>query len=185
MMDDFKSEKWTLEDGRRAERRVVENKLENGQSERVIELHVEDERPLRLQQRVIEKTKPIVFERRTEIVDPQNGSVLEQKVESIEPKVKMQLVDHIVKNNQVDAQSVPSESNVLKEEMVDTLVAAIKAKLDSQSVQNPNFSGKLKTFGLADEVAERVQNKFSTKDMLLMGVVAAQIIGLIYILFFM
>ena len=47
MDDNLKVEKWTLEDGRRAERRVSETKNASGQSERVIELHVEDVRPLR------------------------------------------------------------------------------------------------------------------------------------------
>jgi hypothetical protein len=94
MDDNMQKEKWTLEDGRRAERRVVENAL-NGETERVIELHVEDERPLRLQQRVVEKSKPIVYERKVETVDPATGNVIESKVESIEPKVQMQLVEHV------------------------------------------------------------------------------------------
>ena len=55
MDENIKIEKWTLEDGRRAERRVVETTDSNGQSEKVIELHVEDVRPLRLQQRIVEK----------------------------------------------------------------------------------------------------------------------------------
>jgi hypothetical protein len=189
-MDDFKSEKWTLDDGRRAERRVMENKMENGQCEKVIELHIEDERPLRLQQRVVEKSKPIVFERRIETVDPQNGSVVEQKVESIEPKVQMQLVEHISTSSSVSAQAVP-DRHVTREEMIDSIVAAIKATRESQSVQSQSvpsgsdFAGKLNSLGLADEIAGRVQSGMSTKDMLLMGIIAAQVLGLVYILFFM
>ena len=60
-MDDSKIEKWTLEDGRRAEKRITEL-----DGERVIELHVESERPLKLTQRVVEKSKPIVYERKIE-----------------------------------------------------------------------------------------------------------------------
>jgi hypothetical protein len=67
-MEDVKIEKWTLEDGRRAERRVVEHKNADGVAEKIIELHIEDERPLRLQQRVVEKVKPVLYERKFEIV---------------------------------------------------------------------------------------------------------------------
>ena len=196
-MDEFKTEKWTLDDGRRAERRVTENKSENGQSERVVELHVEDERPLRLQQRVVEQSKPIVYERKVETVDPKTGNVVEQKVESIEPKVQMQLVEHISANNTVVAQSIEDECDchVTKEEMIDTIVAAIKATRDVTPVQVPvqasfagesNLVGRLNSLGLADEIGNRVDNSsMSSMDKVLLGVIAAQIVGLGYIIFFM
>ena len=95
MDENIKIEKWTLEDGRRAERRVVETTDSNGQSEKVIELHVEDLRPIRLQQRVIETTKPMLVERKLETIDPMTGNVIEQKIESLEPKSPMQVVQHI------------------------------------------------------------------------------------------
>src|SRR5437868_3696539 len=130
-MDDFKTEKWTLEDGRRAERRVTENVNPSGEAERVVELHVEDERPLRLQQRVVEKRKPFVYEREIHTID-KSGVVVEKKVESIEPKVQMQLVEHLVAQNGVSALATeqPVEDNpchVTKEEMIETIVTAIKA----------------------------------------------------------
>jgi len=206
-MDDFKTEKWTLDDGRRAERRVTENTSENGQSERVVELHVEDERPLKLQQRVVEKSKPIVYERKVETLDPKTGSVVEQRVESIEPRVQMQLVEHIASASTVAAQSIQDDCDchVTKDEMIETIVAAIKATRDTapalqlgreatpfqsvraQSVPNSgNFSSGLNSLGLADEIAGRVDsNGMSMMDKVLLGVIAAQIVGLGYIIFFM
>lgn len=202
-MDDFKTEKWTLDDGRRAERRVTENKSDNGQSERVVELHVEDERPLRLQQRVVEKSKPIVYERKVETLDPKTGSVVEQRVESIEPKVQMQLVEHIASASTVAAQSVEDDCDchVTKDEMIDTIVAAIKATRENAPVREVpaapqvraqampsagSLAGRLNSLGLADEIAGRVDPQgMSTMDKVLLGVIAAQIIGLGYIIFFM
>lgn len=206
-MDDFKTEKWTLDDGRRAERRVTENTSDNGQSERVVELHVEDERPLRLQQRVVEKSKPIVYERKVETLDPKTGSVVEQRVESIEPKVQMQLVEHIASASTVAAQSVEDDCDchVTKDEMIDTIVAAIKATRETapvrevvreapaapavrmQAMPSPGgLAGRLNSLGLADEIAGRVDLAgMSTMDKVLLGVIAAQIVGLGYIIFFM
>lgn len=193
-MDDIRSEKWTLDDGRRAERRVIENKLENGQSERVIELHVEDERPLRLQQRVVEKSKPVIFERKIETVDPMSGSVVEQKTESIEPKVQMQLVEHI-STSTLASQSVDvnHDCHVTREEMIDTIVAAIKASRESNAVHaqtvvpsNPELVGKLKTLGLADEIANRSHtSKMDWKDAVMLGIIGLLVVGLVYIMFFM
>ena len=202
-MDDFKTEKWTLDDGRRAERRVTENTSDNGQSERVVELHVEDERPLRLQQRVVEKSKPIVYERKVETLDPKTGSVVEQRVESIEPKVQMQLVEHIASASTVAAQSVEDDCDchVTKDEMIDTIVAAIKATRETAPVREVpaapavrmqsmpstgGLAGRLNSLGLADEIAGRVDPAgMSTMDKVLLGVIAAQIVGLGYIIFFM
>lgn len=205
-MDEFKTEKWTLDDGRRAERRVTENASDNGQSERVVELHVEDERPLRLQQRVIEKSKPIVYERKVETLDPMTGNVVEQRVESIEPKVQMQLVDHIATTSTVTAQSIQDDCDchVTKEEMIDTIVAAIKATRETVPVREvvreapaqtihaqsapstSGFAGRLNSLGLADEIAGRVNSgEMTMMDKVLLGVIAAQIVGLGYIIFFM
>jgi hypothetical protein len=202
-MDDFKNvEKWVLDDGRRAEKRVTESKGEDGQSERVIELHVEDERPLRLQQRVKERAKPFVFERMVETVDPKTGEVVEQKLESCEPKVQMQLVEHIStgsKDEVVSAQSVDDcDCHVTKEEMIETVIAAIKAVKDEVVVQSvpeksmkvrrqvSDFSDGLKSLGVVDEIEKRVDvSGYSTSDKFLIGVIAAMSAGLVYIVFFM
>ena len=181
-MDDSKVEKWTLEDGRRAERRITEL-----DGERVIELHVETERPLQLTQRVVEKSKPIIYERKIETLDA-SGNVVEQKVESIEPKVAMQVVEHIVAEQaQVVAQSVPSEDcTVTRQEMIDTIVAAIKAaQLNSQAVAAPkvNFSNEIHSLGLADEIGTRINSQgMPFQQKIYMGVSAVLVAVLLYLL---
>lgn len=169
-MDDIKVEKWTLEDGRRAERRVMENKNADGQAEKIIELHVEDERPLRLQQRIIERTKPIVYERKLETVDPVSGSVVEEKVESLFGNAKT------------------GDGNfVTKQELID-IIAGLKSK-DEVKVQAVAETPKkaLKTSSLMEELQKMNTQKdgMSMMDKILLVVIAAQMIGLGYILFFM
>ncbi len=193
-MDDMKTEKWTLEDGRRAERRVTEQNTEDGQVERVVELHVEAERPMMLQKRVIEKSKPIVYERMVETVDPKTGLVVDQKVESIEPQIKMQLVEHIAVADNAEVQSMSSDCHVTKEEMIETIIAAIKANrdlanrdlvttVDAQSVPSTDLSNRLKSLGLADEIATRVES-FSTREKIIYGVIAFQFAYIAYSIFF-
>lgn len=194
MDDNQRIEKWTLDDGRRAERRVMEQKNDGGQSERVIELHVEDERPLRLQQRVIEKTKPFTYERRIETLDPKTGDVVDQKVESIEPRTQMQLVEHIATSNSVNvaSQSVEEEydCHVTKEEMIETVIAAIKATREvapEPQVKQQPLQNKLNSLGLAEEISTRANatEGLSTKNIVIMAVIAAQVIFLGYVIFWM
>jgi predicted transcriptional regulator len=183
-MDDFEDvERWVLDDGRRVEKRITEVKDEDGQGERTIELHIEDERPLRLQKRVKEKTKPFVFERTIETLDVKTGQVVEQKVESIDPKVQMQLVEHISTNAPaVSVLNVENDCHVTKEEMIEAIVAAVKAVKDQPS----DFSNKLNSLGIADEIQSRAEvSGYSASDKILLGIIAAQIIGLCYIVFFM
>lgn len=195
MDDQLKVEKWTLDDGRRAERRVTETKDTNGQGERVIELHVEDARPLRLQQRIIEKVKPYIFERKLEIIDPNTGNVVEQKVESLEPRVPMQLVEHIavVKNNDYGYDDLPFTKKELVEMLADFKTnnkpkekQESKAKDANPKVESPKKV--VKSLGLAEEFEKMSvpQNDGSSMtDKILICVIAAQVVGLAYIIFFM
>ena len=192
MDDQLKVEKWTLEDGRRAERRVTEVKDGNGQGERVIELHVEDARPLRLQQRIVEKTKPFIFERKLEVIDPATGNVIEQKVESLEPRVPMQVVEHIAVVNNGDYDNIP----FTKRELVEMLAEFKtnnkpkekqegKAKDANPKVEAPK---KVRSLGLAEEFEKMSvpQNDGSSiMDKFLICVIGAQVVGLAYIIFFM
>jgi hypothetical protein len=183
-MDDIKVEKWTLEDGRRAEKRVSEHKDANGECEKIIELHVEDERPLRLQQRVVEKCKPMLYERKLETIDPKTGSVIEQKVECLEPKMPMQVVEHIgVASSSMDDANKP----VTKQEMIDAIVAAIKANRELSLAAHADKKC-VKAQGLADEIQKlHIPQKdgMSLMDKALIVIIGAQVIGLGYILFFM
>ncbi len=193
-MDDFKTEKWTLEDGRRAERRVTDNVNPSGEAERVVELHVEDERPLRLQQRVVEKRKPFVYEREIHTID-KTGNVVEKKVESIEPKVQMQLVEHLVAENNVSALSTETDNpcHVTREEMIETIVTAFKALKDDMgqkpAPQQPVPVQPMPAPGsLADEIGRRVGGSTQpnpTLNLLLWGAIAALVVGLGYVVFVM
>lgn len=174
-------EKWTLEDGRRAERRVVETALADGQQEKTIELHVEDERPLRLQQRVVERSRPIIYERAIETVDPMTGKVIEKKVEALEPKVQMHLVEHIAceKENCCKEKAAVSVNDIV-EEVMSRLVPVPNA------VSNEQFQQKLNSLGLMEEIGSRVKSQeLSWIDKVLLGVIFLQVVGLVYILFFM
>ena len=87
-----------------------------------------------------------------------------------------------------------------KEEMIETIVAAIKSvKADIQPVVAPvrqpkkavrrmdsDFSDRLNSLGLADEFEKRVDiSGYSMSDKILLLVIAAQVVGLGYIVFFM
>ena len=88
-------------------------------------------------------SKPFVFERTIQTVDPVTGDIVEQKIESVEPKVELKLVDHIgLKPTAVSSQSVQDDCDCLvtKEEMIETVIAAIKATKDvPTSIPEENF----------------------------------------------
>lgn len=183
-MKDNNTEKWTLEDGRRAERRTIETVNPTGEAEKVIELHVEDERPMRLQQRIVEKRKPLVYEREIQTVDAQ-GNIIEKKVESVEPRSHMQLVEHIaVASEQVAAQSVKEDCDchVTKDEMIETIVAAVKSIRDEKPKMG--MRAMVESQGLAQEIASRTGIKASSfNDKLIWGLIAVLVIGLGYVVF--
>lgn len=173
------TEKWILDDGRRAEKRVTEVvSSEKMESEKVIELHMEDERPLKLKQRIVEKTKPFVYERRTETIDV-NGNVVDLKVESVEPKVNFQFVDHIVADG---AACHARKSGLSKEEIVEAVKESMKA---SHGGCHASACKKLKSKGIAEEIENKVEqdSKTSTMDKILIAVIAVQLVGLAYLFF--
>lgn len=185
MDDELKIEKWTLEDGRRAERRVMEQVV-GDEVERVIEVHVEDNRPLKLQQRVIEKSKPIVYERKIETVDA-NGNIVDAKIESIDPKVQMQLVEHIGTVNQAETVSAMSvtedcDCHVTREEMLETIIAAIKESKKSPEIveDHKNVSTTLKSFGLIDEIGSKSTTDVKPFDYVLYAIIGVLFCGIIY-----
>ena len=178
-------EKWTLEDGRKAEKRIHENvNHADLTSEKVVELHMEDERPLKLKQRVTEKSKPVIVERKIETVDAA-GNVVDVKIESAEPRVPMQLVEHIAVSSPVSAQGckkVCHSKGLTKEDMVEAITAAIKAVKSSESC-----GAKINSLGLADQIAEKVNgdDDGGTTNKILVGVIVLLVVGLGYLLFAM
>lgn len=175
-------EKWTLEDGRKAEKRINEVvDHANLTSEKVVELHMEDERPLKLKQRVVEKSKPVIFERKIETVDS-NGNVVDVKIESAEPRVPMQLVEHIAVANSVSAHGCKKACHpkgLTKEDLAEAIAVAIEKS-------KPKNDFGINSLGLADQIAEKVNaNDDGTTNKVLIAIIVALTIGLGYLLFVM
>jgi 20S proteasome alpha/beta subunit len=171
-MEDNKIEKWTLEDGRKAEKVIVEKKLENEEVERVIEIKFESERPLSVQQRIVERYKPFVYERRIETIDPNTGEVLEVKVENLGEGMSAQYAGETLDSDYVT-----------KKEMVEAIIKAVKSsKENTSNTSSKEF--KIKSMGLAQEISEVNSPKYDVKNIALSTLVLLQVIGLIYLLFF-
>lgn len=151
-MEDKKIEKWTLEDGRRAERWTFEK-----DGERVVEVHMEAERPLILQHRVVEKSKPMVYEREIAVMD-KDGNVVDKKIESME---------------------VPSFQMInpnIKKELVDEIVAAL----------NVHGTTELNSLGLADEIAaNNTSEEMPLFDKVAIGAIVLLSVGLAYLVLVM
>jgi len=108
-MEEIKKEAVYLEDGRKADK-IVQEKLGvvNGETQVVTEVWAEPKIEKKLTHRVVEHKRPIIHKREIEVVD-ENGEVVEKRIESLEPEVKMQLREHIQSETQVAAQSVGKE----------------------------------------------------------------------------
>jgi len=154
-----------LRDGREAEERVVEKLGDDGcVVERVTEVHAEPMRPKLLEQRVTEKVKPIVYEREIDTI--KDGQVVEKRVESLDPEVKMELRQHLA------LEVSPPPSPITKEDLRDLI-----SELRQQPV--------VRAYGLQEEVAKRVNAFGDDKVWVLVGlaVIAAQVAALAYFLF--
>jgi hypothetical protein len=168
-MEPNKVEKWTMEDGRKAEKTVVEKKLENEEVERVIEIKIENERPLSVQQRIVERYKPFVYERKIETIDPDTGKVIDVKIESSTEETCAQ---------QSDSENSTEKDYVTRKEMVDAIVNAIKSSKDNKTKEC-----KINSLGLVQEISSGNNNKYDLKNIFLSCLVVLQIFGLIYLLF--
>ena len=98
----------------------------------------------------------------------------------------MQTVEHIVTAQSVSAQSVEDEfdCHVTKEEMIDTIIAAIKAQQSENLYVENRQPAKLQSLGLAEEIAKT--NESSGTDytrLAVIGVIVAELIGLGYMIF--
>ena len=188
MDDNIKIERWTLEDGRRAEKRVTEVLNENGESEKVIELHVEDPKPMRLEHRIVERVKPMLYERTLQKIDPASGEIVDQTVESLEPRVPLQVVEHIVASSKSAPNTNDADRPVTKQEMIDAIVAAIKANREMSLQAHASKKCEVKAQGLAEEFQKlQVPQKdgMSIMDKAMIVIIGIQVVGLAYILFFM
>lgn len=165
-------EKWVTEDGLRAERRVTENA-----DEKVIEVYMEDGPPqLKLKQKITERIKPMVYEREVQSIDSEGR--VEVKLESIDPNASIALV----KDTEKASEKVSEKEYVTKEEMVDAIVAGIKAARSQGVVDNSNQVNSL-------SLSAHLTEKFDTIDkghmlkVALIGLLVVEIcLGLFYLL---
>jgi hypothetical protein len=174
----------TLEDGRKGEKVTYEHG-----DETTVEIYVEPVRPLVLQERVTEKRKPVVYERTIEKADLE-GNVIEQKVESLEAKNTMQIVDHIgVQKNESVAMA---SQNISREEAMELVISSIKAmKSESEvnyNVQSAPVAPKVKGFeaqGIIEDFEKKVGakvNSVGNNNLIYLAIIAAQVGGLIWYL---
>jgi lysozyme family protein len=174
-------EKIMMEDGRMAERRVTLD--DNGDTH--IELWAEEPRNLKLESRIVEKHATIVSERKIEMVD-EDGQIVNVKVESVDPKSRMELVQHI---------GLATDANVskyaTKEELKEVVVAAV-SEIQAQGMNQNVAAQTIAPFpphpfmNAQSVVATNVESKsLGTMDMVLMGVVGIAGIVLAYTWFLM
>lgn len=171
-----------LEDGRRADRVVREELNDAGEAVTVTELFVEPKIEKKLAKRVVEYTRPVVHRREVETVDEATGEVVEKKVESIDPSVKMELREHVVSNPKLEA-----ESYVTRTELKD-LILSLKANPivvqstpteDAQNFFAVEEPKKVLTRSAQDVVQERVesQNSLSLGTIALALFLVAEVVG--------
>lgn len=197
MSDEVKKQIITLEDGRRAERITQEENTEC-EGKVVTELWVEPAIEKRLSQRVVEYKKPVVHRREVEFVDEVSGEVIERKVESIEPDVKMQLREVIkTESSVVSAQSVeqPCDCYVTQEDIQNTFregfmtVAKALSEVNRGCVEQQSYEEKPKVSAMQAMVEERVKEAeeggLDTVGALLWTVIAGLAATFTYIAFFM
>lgn len=173
-MSDIKKEKIFLNDGRKAEKIVQEQEVD-GETKVVTEVWAEPKAEMKLTQRVTEHKKPVVCRRVIETVDENTGEVLEQKVESVEPDVNMQLREHIKTENSVAALSVDGDCNcyVTQEEMQKTFMDGFLAVANALKVESEKDCEPRKVTALQNVVAERVEtsNQESNTKIILWGTI--------------
>lgn len=201
-MDEVRIEKLNMEDGRQAERHIMDDGYCEDEQTRTIDLYVEPERPKTLAKRIVEKRRPCVFRREIETVD-ENGEVIDRKVESIDPEDKMQLVQHIATHQpSFTAQSMPVTDDcgcpVTREDLKDVMNMMVSKINQNNQKQQQQFAAlsvapveeefieeEEEIDVVQDRVKKRVEQKsdqqISNTTWWLLMVVVAQIAALGYI----
>ena len=177
-----------LEDGRRAEKVVQAEGTNTGEVKVTTEVWAEPKFEKKLTQRISEYTKPVITRREIEYVDEVTGEVVEKKVESIEPNVKMELREHIAtESGSVSALNAKDDCDcyVTQEEMQKTFTEGLLMVAKALSHREEEPVGKVAA--LQAVVAEKMENtKLTASGMATWGSVTA-VLGaiLVYIVFIM
>lgn len=149
----------TLDDGRRAERHVSHDGVNE-----VVEIFAEERRPLKMEKRIIREHKQIVSKETHETI--KDGEVSHIEVRSLEPEVPLQVRERI---GLVDHHKVVDGDYVRKDEIgqivADSVVTGVAALMDNgvvhhedkpmfhaQSVVENNVAEKKKSDGMANVV---------------------------------
>jgi hypothetical protein len=115
-----------LPDGRRAERHI--NKDEQGNE--VVEIFAEEQRPLKLEERIVREHKRIVAKETREII--RDGEVAHVEVRTLEPEVPLQIRERI---GVAEHSKVVDGDYVRKEEIgqlvADGVVAGVEALMEN------------------------------------------------------
>jgi folylpolyglutamate synthase/dihydropteroate synthase len=190
-MEEIKKEAVYLEDGRKADKIVQEKAgAVEGETQVVTEVWAEPKIEKKLTQRVVEHKKPVVHRREIEVVDQNTGEVVEKKIESIEPEVKMQLREHIQTENQVAALSV-NDCNcyVTQEDMQKTFadgfvtIAKILKEKDEPVYEEGRTVSAMQVV-VGDKIEAEAAKPEKT-GMILWGTIAALSALFVYVVFLM
>lgn len=179
-----KTEKVTLEDGRLAERRTHYD----DEGSEIVEIYVEPKRNLKLDKRVINKTKTVLAEQIIQTI--KDGEVVDQEVHSIEPEIRLEKRQHIQKENfddQGDYVTKDQLSRAVAEGVVEAMKVAfattkndypiVKVSDGGQAqVVEPLFSAQSKqpTLSAQSIVEENIKDKKKndTNSLILFGAIA-------------
>ena len=120
-----KVETLTLDDGRRAERHITLDE----QGNEVVEIFAEEQRPLKLEKRILREFKTVVAKETHETI--KDGEIALQEVRSLEPEVPLQVRSRI---GVADHAKVVDGDYVRKEEIdkliADGVVAGVSALME-------------------------------------------------------
>lgn len=172
------------EDGRIAEK-VVTEELVGEELKRITEVYVEPKIEKKLSHRITEFTRPVIHRREIETVDESTGNV-ETKIESIDPVVQMQLREHILSTPKLEGQNYVTRDDL--RELASLLREARQEQSAVALSAAPGAFNPAPKLSMQEVVAERVeQSGQSTNNFnfFLVAVIAAQLAGVAYILFYM
>lgn len=178
MDKNLKVERFHTEDGRIAERHISTNET----GEVVEELFIEDRRPLKLEKRVTKKHKEVLAEQRVETI--KDGEVVDVQVQALEPKSRLQVVEHIAV---ADRSEINPSNYISRKELgpvvAEAVVAGVSALManpvTAQAITKPVFTSQAV---IEDRVETKKKNEMTTY--IIYGIaIVAQVGFLVWIYF--
>jgi len=127
-----KVEQVRLPDGRRSERHIIQD----AQGNEVVEIFAEEQRPLKLEERIVREHKQIVAKETREII--KDGEVAHVEIRTLEPEVPLQIRSRI---GVADHGKIVDGDYVRKEELgqmiQDGVVAGVEAMMENMEPDGP------------------------------------------------